>query len=110
MASDKIVHLNKSNFEAEVIRSDIPVVVDFWAEWCGPCKAIAPVLEELAEELAGKVKIAKLDVDENQSLAAQFGIRGIPTLLIFSGGKIVEQIIGFRQKQALLDTISKHVG
>ena len=83
-----------ANFEAEVLKSELPTLVDFWAVWCGPCRAIAPIVEKLAGEYQGKVKCGKLDVDHNQRVAAQFGIKSIPTLLLFKGGKVVEQLIG----------------
>ncbi|MFQ5752711.1 MAG: thioredoxin [bacterium] len=90
----KPVTLTDENFDSEVISSDVPVLVDFWAEWCGPCKMIAPYVEELAAEFEGKVKIGKLDVDNNQVVASKYGVRSIPSLLIFKGGEVVEQIIG----------------
>ena len=83
--------------------------MDFWATWCGPCKTIAPFVEELASELEGKLKVAKLDVDNNQQTAMKFGIRSIPTLLVFKGGKVVEQIVGAAPKKLLMDKISKHL-
>ena len=97
------------NFEAEVINSETPVVVDFWAEWCGPCKLIAPVLDELAGEYDGKVRITKLNVDENPEMAGKYGVRSIPTLLFFKGGQIVDQVIGAASKpdlQKRLDAIA----
>lgn len=90
----KPIVVTDDTFEQEVLKSDIPVVVDFWAIWCGPCRMIAPVVEELAEQYDGKVKFAKVDVDDQQKYAGQFGIRSIPTLLIFKDGKVVDQIIG----------------
>ncbi len=90
-----------SNFEAEVLQGDTPVVVDFWAEWCGPCKLIAPVLDELAAEYDGKVKVAKLNVDENPNTSTQFQVRSIPTLLFFKGGKVVDTVIGAQSKNDL---------
>ena len=88
------IHVTDEEFEEEVIKADIPVMVDFWADWCGPCKMIAPIVEELAEEFDGKVKFAKLDVDSNPQVAMTYGIRSIPTLLIFKGGTPVGQIVG----------------
>lgn len=90
----KPLEFTDSNFENEVLSSDVPVLVDFWAEWCGPCKMIAPSVEELANEFEGKVKIGKVDVDNNQEVASKFGIRSIPSLLIFKNGEVVDQIIG----------------
>lgn len=107
--SDKIVQLTDASFEAEVLKSDTPVLVDFWAEWCGPCKMIAPILDELAEEFAGKIKIAKLNIDENQSTAPQYGVRGIPTLLIVKNGQVQDQQVGAVSKSQLSAFISKHV-
>jgi len=94
MASDKVLEFSDANFEDEVINSDIPVLVDFWAPWCGPCRIIAPVVEEISESHDGKVKVGKLNVDDNQQTSMKFGIRSIPTLLVFKNGAIFEQIIG----------------
>ncbi|MFQ5865949.1 MAG: thioredoxin [bacterium] len=90
----KPIIITDENFETEVLLSDVPVLVDFWADWCGPCKMIAPSVEELANEFEGKAKIGKLDVDNNQSVASRYGIRSIPSLLIFKNGEVVEQIVG----------------
>lgn len=107
MADDaKYVTLTDSNFEQEVINSSQPVLVDFWATWCGPCRAIAPVIEELAGEYDGKVKVGKLDVDENGSTASRFNIRSIPTLLFFQNGKVVDQIVGSAPKSALVERLN----
>ncbi len=99
------VKVDNDNFQSEVMESDVPTVVDFWAEWCGPCKMIGPSLEELSEEMAGKVKITKLNIDENPDLAAQFGVRSIPTLLIFKDGEPAGMQVGAKPKSALADWI-----
>jgi thioredoxin 1 len=109
MANSNIVKLSTDNFGTEVKDSSIPVLVDFWAEWCGPCKAIAPVLDELATAHNGKLKIGKVNVDENQDLAAQYGIRAIPTLLIFKNGEVKEQMVGALSKRDLETKISTHI-
>ena len=109
MAGDNIVYIEGENWQSEVMESDKPVLVDFWAEWCGPCRAIAPVVEELANEMSDKVKIAKADVDKNQQLAGQLGIRSIPTLLLFKDGVVQEQMVGALSKDALKDKISAHL-
>jgi len=105
----KPIEVTDANFKKEVLESSTPVLVDFWAEWCGPCKMIAPVVEQLAKDFDGKLKVGKVDVDSNQQTAMQFGIRSIPTLLIFKNGKVVEQIVGAVPKQALTDKVSKHL-
>jgi thioredoxin 1 len=99
MAAESIVTLTDSNFESEVTKAAQPVLVDFWAEWCGPCKMVAPILDELATDYAGKIKIGKVDIDQHQALATQFGIRAIPTLLIFKNGQVVDQVVGLRSKK-----------
>jgi len=96
-----LLEITESNFEKEVIESTIPVLIDFWAVWCGPCKMIAPVVEDLSKEYAGKLKVGKCDVDSNQAVAVKYGIRSIPTLLVFKGGKVVQQIIGATSKQVV---------
>ncbi|GAB4329214.1 MAG: thioredoxin [Calditrichia bacterium] len=103
----KPVEFTDANFEQEVLQSDVPVVVDFWAIWCGPCKMIAPIIEELAGEYEGKVKIGKMDVDKNPNTAVKFGIRSIPTVLYFKDGKVVEQIIGAYPKSHFVDKLEK---
>lgn len=105
----KPVELNETNFEQEVLKASIPVLIDFWAVWCGPCKMIAPIVDELAIELEGKLKIGKVDVDNNQQIAMQYGIRSIPTLLVFKDGKVVEQIVGAAPKKSLMEKLSKHL-
>ncbi len=99
--SEKVIHVTDATFEAEVLKSELPVLLDFWAPWCGPCKMIAPVLDQLAEELDGKVKIAKINVDDNQQIPAQFGVRGIPTLVVFKDGKNVATKVGALAKNQL---------
>ena len=106
MAKDTVTVLD-ATFKSEVLDSQTPVLVDFWATWCAPCRAIAPSLEELATQYKGQLKIAKVDVDENQAIAAQFGIRSIPTLLMFKGGKVIEQLVGAAPKAKLEDAIKK---
>ncbi|GAA4526257.1 thioredoxin [Chelativorans composti] len=100
------VTVNAGNFDANVLQSSEPVVVDFWAEWCGPCKMIAPALEELAAEFAGKVKVAKLNIDENPEIAARYGIRSIPTLMLFKNGEVADMKVGAAPKTALAAWIS----
>lgn len=107
--SDKIVFLTDSSFETDVLKTEGPILVDFWAEWCGPCKMIAPILDEIAIEYAGKLKIAKLNIDQNPATAPQFGIRGIPTLLLFKKGKVVATKVGALSKTELKGFIDVHL-
>ena len=104
---DVIVHVNDGSFEMEVIKSDKPTLVDFWAPWCGPCKVIAPILEELAVQYADRIKVAKLNVDENPQTATSFGVRSIPTLLLFKEGKLQDTLIGSVPKTRLEDFMKK---
>src|SRR5438876_3897399 len=110
MAALNVVTLTQENFAKEVLQSSVPVLVDFWAEWCGPCKMIAPVLDELAEEYDGRIRIGKVNVDENQGLAAQYGIQSIPTLLFFKRGQVTEQIVGAKSKRDLKAAFDRAVG
>ena len=107
--SDKITNLTTDTFKAAVTAATTPLLVDFWAPWCGPCKAIAPILEELATELDGKIKIAKVNIDENDAIAVEYGIRAIPTMLLFKGGQVAEQIVGMMPKAALKAKVAAHV-
>lgn len=106
----KPIEITDANFSKEVLESNVPMLVDFWAVWCGPCKIIAPVVEELAAEYQGKLKVGKLDVDNNPETSVKFGIRSIPTLMIFKKGKVMEQIIGAMPKRNLLDKLQPHMG
>ena len=105
----EVLHINDADFETVVVQSDIPVLVDFWAPWCGPCKMIAPILDEIAPEFAGKVKIVKINVDDNQLVAGQFGIRSIPTLLLFKNGQLVATQVGALPKNQLAACINQHL-
>ena len=109
MASPLIVTLTQENFQAQVLQSTTPVLVDFWAEWCGPCKMIGPVLDELATEFDGKVKIGKVNIDEHQGLAAEYGVRAIPTLLVIKNGQVTEQMVGAKSKRDLKASLDKAV-
>ncbi len=107
MASEAIIEINDSNFESEVVNSDVPVLIDFWAPWCGPCKAVAPMVEEISSSYEGRIKVGKLNVDENQSTTMKFGIRSIPTLIMFKGGEAVDQIIGAVPKGEIERVVEK---
>ncbi|HEX4349891.1 MAG TPA: thioredoxin [Verrucomicrobiae bacterium] len=101
------IELNENNFAGEVLQSNQPVLVDFWAEWCGPCKMVAPLLDEIATEQAGKVKVAKVNIDANPKLAAQFGIQAIPTLLYFAGGEVRDRTVGVTGKSGIVSRLEK---
>ena len=104
-----VVEITDANFEEKVIGSDLPVLIDFWAIWCGPCKMVAPIVQELSDELEGELVVGKLDVDKNREAAMKYGIRSIPTLLIFKDGQVVDQIIGAVSKSHLLDKLERHL-
>ena len=109
MASDAIFEVTDSNFDLEVLKSDQPVMVDFWAAWCGPCRALAPLVDEIAKSYQGKVRVAKMDVDKNMATPQRYGVRGIPTLLIFRGGQVSEQIVGFVTKETIQKALDKNL-
>jgi thioredoxin 1 len=107
MASENVVEITDENFETEVKGSDVPVLLDFWAEWCMPCKMLAPVIDEIADEFAGKIKVGKLDTDNAREAALEFGISAIPTLILFNEGEIVNRFVGLQQKADLVETINE---
>ncbi len=107
MAGLGVLEVSDATFEQEVLRSEQPVLVDFWAVWCGPCKAIAPVVDEIARIYAGKLKVAKVDVDHNAATPSRFGIRGIPALLLFSGGKVIDQIVGYAPQNVIEEKVQR---
>jgi thioredoxin 1 len=109
MAGDNVLAFNDANFDDEALKADKVVLVDFWAAWCGPCKMIAPVVEELAGDYAGIAKIGKLNVDENRKTAENYGVMSIPTLVVFKGGKEVDRVVGFKAKEELAKVLDKHV-
>lgn len=109
MASDLIKHVSDASFEADVLQSSSPVLVDYWAEWCGPCKMIAPILDEVARDYAGKLRVAKVNIDENQDTPARFGIRGIPTLMLFKDGNVEATKVGALSKSQLTAFLDSHL-
>lgn len=106
----EVIEVSDATFEKEVLQSEQPVLVDFWAAWCGPCKALGPIVDEVASQYNGKLKVAKMDVDRNQATPGRYGIRGIPALLFFKGGKVADQIVGFVPKDTIEKSISRLVG
>ncbi len=108
MASDKVQNLTDGNFDTTIQNASVPVLVDFWAEWCAPCRRLAPAVDAIATELDGKVLVAKVNVDENPATPSRFGVRGIPTLILFKGGKVVDQVVGLVSKDELKQMVSSH--
>lgn len=109
MAGNNTATFTDSNFQAEVLQSEKPVLVDFWAVWCGPCRMVGPIVDQLADEYAGRAKIGKVDVDSNQRIAANYQISSIPTLMVFKGGQVVEQVLGAQPKQRIAALLDRHV-
>jgi thioredoxin 1 len=109
MTTATILEVTDANFDREVLQSDVPVMVDFWAAWCGPCRALAPIVDEIAKSYNGKVRIGKMDVDKNMATPQRYGVRGIPTLLIFKGGQVREQIVGYVPKETIQKALDKNL-
>ncbi|NGX15100.1 thioredoxin TrxA [Wenzhouxiangella sp. XN24] len=107
--SDQIVYTSDNSFDNDVLKSDVPVLLDFWAEWCGPCKMITPILEEVSREYAGRVRVAKINIDENPQTPPKFGIRGIPTLMLFKNGTVEAQKVGALSKKQLIEFLDQHI-
>lgn len=110
MASDAILEITDANFDQTVLKSDRPVMIDFWAAWCGPCRALAPIVDEVAKQYGGKVVVGKMDVDKNTATPQRYGVRGIPTLLVFKGGQVREQIVGYVPKETIEKALEKNLG
>ena len=110
MAGNGIVEVTDANFDQDVLKSDTPVLVDFWATWCGPCRALAPIVDELAKDYQGKLKVGKMDVDSNSATPMRYKVTGIPTLLVFKGGQVVEQLVGYKPKEFIAQALDKHLG
>lgn len=109
MASEAIMEVTDANFDKDVLKADQPVLIDFWAAWCGPCRALAPIVDEVAQSYSGRVKIGKMDVDKNMSTPQRYGVRGIPTLLIFKGGQVKEQIVGYVSRDVIERALDKNL-
>jgi len=109
MAGSGIVEVTDANFDQDVLKSDTPVLVDFWATWCGPCRALAPIVDELAKDYQGKLKVGKMDVDSNSATPMRYKVTGIPTLLVFKNGQVVEQLVGYRSKDDIQKALDRHV-
>ena len=109
MASDKVLTLTNNNFKGEVLEASEPVLVDYWAPWCSPCRMIGPIVDELAGEYLGKIKVGKVNVDENREIAIEYGVMSIPTLIVFKDGKAVDRVVGFKSKKDLQAVLEKHV-
>lgn len=109
MAAENVFEFTDANFDTDVLGADVPVLVDFWATWCAPCRMLAPTIDSLAADFAGKAKVGKVNVDENSTVSAKYGIRSIPTMMIFKGGQMVDQAVGVQSKEALAALITKHI-
>ena len=105
--NENLLHVTDGDFDQQILKSEIPALVDFWAAWCGPCRTVGPIVEELADEYKGKIKVAKLDVDSNKQIASKYGVRGIPTLMLFKDGQIVDQIVGAVPKSRIKELLDK---
>jgi thioredoxin 1 len=110
MAGNGILEVTDSNFDQDVLKSETPVLVDFWATWCPPCRALAPIVDELAKDYQGKLTVGKMDVDRNSATPMRYKVTGIPTLLVFKGGQVVEQLVGYKDKGVIQQALDKHVG
>lgn len=109
MASDKVFTVTNQNFKTDFLDAGVPVLVDFWAPWCSPCRMIAPIIDEIAAELEGKLKVGKLNVDENREVAIEYGVMSIPTLIVFKGGQAVDRVVGFKSKNELKSILEKYI-